>query len=262
MHFRRRVQEIKTGPGRLGAELGVSLVRTSLVRRPSTWHVQADPAYGRLGDVAVDQEPCSGPSARLGLVHRVHPRWNDVQHAPDAAVDSRRTSAVFHAGSELKGKRAWRRALPRSCCPTARRSAPCSPLCSAVRVATREAHEQSAVKPRSVVILSPSLCSWSSSTPPRRRKDARSRRRRPAAAAAGSYRAPRRRRPVRPSYARSTPKIVLWRYVVAVGPSPGEVRPPQAFNSAVGDEQFRPRTTLLLPCCSFQGDFRNPGTSA
>jgi hypothetical protein len=144
MHFRRRVQEIKTGPGCLGAELGVSLVRTSLVRRPSTWRVQADPAYGRLGDVAVDQEPCGGPSARLGLVRRVHPRWNDGRHTPDAAVDSRRTHAVFHAGSGLKGKRAWRRALPRSRRPIARRSTPCTQLCSAVRVATREAHKQSA----------------------------------------------------------------------------------------------------------------------
>jgi hypothetical protein len=86
--FWTRVQEIKTEPGRLGAALDVSLVRASFVRRPSTWRVQADPAYGRLGDVTVDREPCGGPSARLGLVRRIHPRWNDGRHAPDAAVDS------------------------------------------------------------------------------------------------------------------------------------------------------------------------------
>jgi hypothetical protein len=76
MHFLRRVQEIKTRPGRLDATLGVSLVRASLVRRPSTWRVQADPAHGRLGDVAVDREPCGGPSASLFPMHRAHTRGN------------------------------------------------------------------------------------------------------------------------------------------------------------------------------------------
>jgi hypothetical protein len=76
MHFQRWVQEIETSPGRLGASLGVLLVRASLVRRPSTWRVQDDPAYGRLGDVTVDREPCGGPSASLFPVHRAHTRGN------------------------------------------------------------------------------------------------------------------------------------------------------------------------------------------
>jgi hypothetical protein len=83
MHFRRRVQEIKTRPGRLGAALGVSLVRASLVRRPSTWRVQADPAYGRLGDVAVDREPCGGPSASLfPCAPSPHQRERRAGHTP------------------------------------------------------------------------------------------------------------------------------------------------------------------------------------
>jgi hypothetical protein len=141
-------------------------------------------------------------------------------------------------------------------------SPPCSPHRSAIAIGRAAPSLLSAAFPSSSYRVRASYpFHRSSSTPPHHHRVATPRHRRPGRAAAGILRPPHRRRPCTPPQARTAPKIVCWRYVVAVGPSPGEVRPPPAFNSAIGDEQFRPRTTLLLPC-SFQGDFHNPGTSA